>query len=195
MNLDNPDNWFLRKHEDGEVFGPIPFEKIREWAQSAQVNPQDSVSNDQTVWTKAPMIPELAMDWLVVMGEDLLYGPTTAEALIEFIQIGEITPDTIVINCANGESTPINMAGFYQKHPHPVRPRQEDPAESLLGLHPQPVKGSIRVNLQKRIRELEIALMEERRIQSLAEDTIARLEHRVKELETRIREYSGFKSS
>lgn len=195
MNLDNPENWFLRKHEDGEVFGPVPFEKIREWAQSAQINPQDSVSNDRTVWTKAPMIPDFAMDWLVVMGEDLLYGPTTAEALIEFIQIGEITPDTVVINCVNGERTSINMTGFYQKHPHPVRPRQEDPAEALLGLHPQPVKGSIRVNLQKRIRELEIALMEERRIQSLAEDTIARLEHRVKELEARIREYSGFKSS
>src|SRR5262245_52431496 len=104
MNIEHPDNWFLRKHDNGEVFGPVPFEKIREWACSAQLNPQDVLSNDKTVWTKAPMVPELAMDWLVVMGKDLLYGPTTAEALIEFVQMGEITPETPLINCANGET-------------------------------------------------------------------------------------------
>src|SRR6478752_4129433 len=123
MSIDHPDHWFLRKYDDGEIFGPVPFVKIQEWARSAQVNPQDAVSTDKTVWNKAPMVPELQMDWLVVMGQDLLYGPTTAEALVEFIQAGEITSETEVINCANGEQTAISKTAFFQANPHPLRPK------------------------------------------------------------------------
>ena len=90
MAIERSENWFLRKHDSGEVFGPVPFEKIREWAHSAQVNPQDMLSTDQVIWTKAPMIPETEMDWLIVVSENLLYGPTTAEALLEFEELGEI---------------------------------------------------------------------------------------------------------
>lgn len=192
MNIEHPDTWFLRKHENGEIFGPVPFEKIREWAVSAQVNPQDVLSTDKTVWTKAPMVPELAMDWLVVMGKDLLYGPTTAEALMEFVQMGEITPETLLINCANGETIALNKTAFYQSNAHPLRAKAEENREADLP-PPQPVKGTIRMNLQKRIRELELALMEERRQLSQAEDNIHRLETKVHELEQRIRDYSGFK--
>ena len=91
MAIEHSENWFLRKHESGEVFGPVPFEKIREWAHSAQVNAQDMLSTDQIIWTKAPMIPETEMDWLIVVGENVLYGPTTVEALLEFERLGEIT--------------------------------------------------------------------------------------------------------
>lgn len=194
MSIDHPDHWFLRKYDDGEIFGPVPFAKIQEWARSAQVNPQDAVSTDKTVWNKAPMVPELQMDWLVVMGQDLLYGPTTAEALVEFIQAGEITPETEVINCANGEQTAISKTAFFQANPHPLRPKREEPIESLLDT-PAPLRGGIRINLQKRIRELEVALMEERRHLTLAEDALRRQDERIKELEARIRDYSGFKRS
>lgn len=194
MSIDHPDHWFLRKYDDGEIFGPVPFVKIQEWARSAQVNPQDAVSTDKTVWNKAPMVPELQMDWLVVMGQDLLYGPTTAEALVEFIQAGEITSETEVINCANGEQTAISKTAFFQANPHPLRPKREEPIEALLD-NPAPLRGGIRINLQKRIRELEVALMEERRHLTLAEDALRRQDERIKELEARIRDYSGFKRS
>jgi hypothetical protein len=52
MAIEHSENWFLRKHDSGEIFGPVPFEKIREWAHSAQVNPQDMLSVDQAIWTK-----------------------------------------------------------------------------------------------------------------------------------------------
>jgi hypothetical protein len=39
--------WFLRKHEDGHIFGPLPFAPLPRWASSAQVAPHDIVSTDQ----------------------------------------------------------------------------------------------------------------------------------------------------
>lgn len=192
MVNENPDNWFLKKHDNGEVFGPVHFDKIREWARSAQVNPQDMLSNDRTIWTKAPMIPDLKMDWLVVVGDNLLYGPTTAEALLEFDQIGEITPDTPLVNCCTGETTVLNATEFYQA-------AQLEPKEDKIATHPllamlqQPGQGSHRANLQKRIRELESGLLDKRRKLMAAEETIARLEGKIKELEARIRDFSGFR--
>jgi hypothetical protein len=54
--------WFLRKHADGTVFGPLSFEQLARWAWAAQVAPHDTISVDQRRWMKAPMVPELGMD-------------------------------------------------------------------------------------------------------------------------------------
>ena len=51
--------WFLRKHEDGTVFGPLSFDQLAKWASSAQVAPHDAISSDQLTWIKAPMLPAL----------------------------------------------------------------------------------------------------------------------------------------
>ena len=116
MAIERSEKWFLRKHESGDVFGPVPFDKIREWAHSAQVNAQDMLSTDQIIWTKAPMIPETEMDWLIVVGENVLYGPTTAEALLEFERLGEITIATTLINCTTGERTTLGEAPSTADH-------------------------------------------------------------------------------
>ena len=76
----------------GRFSGPFRLRKFGSGRIRAQVNPQDMLSIDQVIWTKAPMIPEMEMDWLIVVGENLLYGPTTAEALLEFEKLGEINP-------------------------------------------------------------------------------------------------------
>ena len=192
MPTENTENWYLKKHENGEIFGPVPFSKILEWAQSAQVNPQDMVSNDGVIWTKPPMIPELEMDWLIEVGDDLLYGPTTASTLLEFVQIGEISPDTHVINCVSGERWVISNTPFYKLGLLSPPVDHAGPAEVTIM---QPLKGGIRANLQKRVRELELSLVVKRRQLHLAQDTISRLEHKVKELEERIRDFSGFRGS
>ena len=64
MAIENTENWHLKKHEDNEVFGPVPFGRILEWANTAQVAPQDMLSADGEIWTKSPMIPDLKMDWM-----------------------------------------------------------------------------------------------------------------------------------
>lgn len=176
MAIDHPENWYLKKHETTEVFGPIRFEQIRTWAKAAQVNPQDMVSTDREVWTKAPMIPDFAMDWLIELSEILLYGPTTAEALIEFSRLGEITRETRILNCRTGEAMLLAEAPFFREEA--IRPAVEE--------FPQPPKGGIKVNLQKRIRELESSLMEKSRQLTAARETIARLEAKIRDLELRL---------
>jgi len=162
------DHWYLRKHDDKSVFGPVSFSRVVEWARSAQIAPQDSLSEDRENWTKAPMIPDLQMDWLVQVGDELYYGPTTPEAVVEFYAVGEIKPETRLINCQTNLEIAFQECDFF---PRPM----EDGG--------QPAKGSIRDNLQQRVRELEAALIEKRQQLRLSEETVKLLENRVRELE------------
>ena len=101
--MDSPADhqWFLRKHEDGTIFGPLTFDQLAAWAASAQIAPHDSVSADQANWMKAPMLPELGMDWIVEVTSERLYGPTTLGAIREFLRLGEISEDNFVINACD----------------------------------------------------------------------------------------------
>lgn len=190
MPINTLQSWFLKKHENGEVFGPVRFDKIREWAQAAQVSPQDLVSTDQVIWTRAPMIPDLDMDWLVEVGEHLLYGPTTSGALIEFITSGEISADTLVINCANGSHARLKDTDFYNQSLH--TPAVEHAGIGDVVFIPPPVKGGIRANLQRRVRDLEQMVLEKTRYLNASREMVARLELRNKELEEQVRELAGF---
>ena len=192
MPIANSDHWYLKKHDQGDVFGPVHFDKVREWAKSAQINPQDMLSEDKVVWTKAPMIPELQMDWLVVVGDNLLYGPTTSDALLEFVQLGEITPETGLVNCCTGQTWIVSETAFYEQYQ--AEPREDViPSLPLLGLMQHSGPGGIKLNLQKRVRELETSLLEKRRRLMAAEENIARLETRIKELEIKLREVPGLR--
>jgi hypothetical protein len=176
MAFDHLEVWHLRKHDSAEIFGPVRFEKIKEWAMAAQVNSQDMVSTDREVWTKAPMIPDLAMDWLIEVSDRLLYGPTTEGALMEFMRVGEITRDTMVVNCKTGETMPLGSTPFFREE------AAEVPEENA----PTPPKAGIRVNLQKRIRDLDLALADKTRQLALAQETITKLEAMVQDLQTRL---------
>ncbi len=184
MAVDNSEHWQLKKYDNGEVFGPVPFARIVEWAGTAQIAPQDVVSNDGVVWTKAPMIPELGMDWIVKLEDDHYYGPTTVGAVLEFFESGEINGETVILDCCTGRELAFKEAKFF---PTPDLQADDDALASRA-----PSRGIVRLGLQKRIRELEVALLEKRRQLDMAADTIHRLETRVKELDARVRELSGF---
>jgi hypothetical protein len=161
--------WYLMKNEDGTIFGPITFDQLREWAMDAQVSPLDKVSSDEKTWVKAPMVPELEMDYLIEVSPDQFYGPTTLGAVREFLQIGEINAETPVTNCRDGSVHAIkDIPGVQVVH-------EEDEIQ-------QPVRTSIRINLQQRVRELEEALMEERRAREQAEHLVERLEAKLNEI-------------
>jgi hypothetical protein len=166
------DELYLKKHDNGEIFGPVPFGRIIEWAGTAQISPQDTLSVDQEVWTKAPMFPELKMDWIVRVDDDHFYGPTTVGTLIEFRDAGEITGETVIIDCCTAAELKFKDTAFFQQLGEESR---------------APAKGEIRLSLQKRIRELEMSLLDKRRHLDQAAETIRRLETRVAELETRVR--------
>lgn len=165
--MDDSQKWFLMKHEDGSVFGPIAFEQLRQWASAAQVSPLDKVSNDETSWVKAPMVPALEMDYLVEVSADQFYGPTTFGAVREFLAVGEINGETPVTNCRDGSVRRV-------KEIPELEPAE---AEEIA-----PVRTSIRINLQQRIRDLEEALMDERRAREQTEQLVERLETKLAEI-------------
>lgn len=166
--MDDTDKWFLLKNDDGALFGPITFAQLREWAMDAQVSPLDKVSKDERNWVKAPMVPELAMDYLVEVSPDQFYGPTTIGAVREFLMVGEINQDTPVTNCRDGAVMRVRDI--------PELEIIETQSES------RPVRTSIRVNLQQRIRDLEEALMEERRAREQAEHLLEKLEAKLADI-------------
>ena len=165
--------WFLRKHEDGTVFGPIGFEQLARWASSAQVAPRDSVSSDGESWMKAPMLAELGMDWIVEITSERLYGPTTLGSLREFLRLGEIDENSFVINACDGTRQQIRdiapqLSGVTVYGPSALESNEKA----------EPVSSGMSVAVQERIAELERALRDERR-------ALAELEERYRELEAK----------
>jgi hypothetical protein len=159
--------WYLRKSHDGSEFGPIPFEQLRQWAADAQISPLDRVSTDAKTWLKAPMVPELEMDYLIEVAEDQYYGPTTVGALREFLTAGEITPETVLTNCK--DTTSLRVKDL-------LTPSEID--ESAQSGQSRVGQG-IRINLQQRIRELEERLEQERRARETAEHLVEKLEAQI----------------
>ncbi len=167
--MDADQTWYLMKNEDGSVFGPIAFEQLRQWSLDAQVSPLDKISNDEKNWMKAPMVPELEMDYLIEVSPDQFYGPTTLGAVREFLQLGEINDETPVTNCRDGS---IKLVRDIPELELPVAEEETS----------QPVRTSIRVNLQQRVRELEEIVMEERRAREQAEHLVERLEAKLADI-------------
>lgn len=161
--------WFLRKHDDGTIFGPLAFEQLARWAIAAQVAPHDSISTDQTNWMKAPMLPELGMDWIVEVTSERLYGPTTLGAIREFLRLGEIDDETWIINACDATRRQVrDLAEHFAALPAP----DDEQASAAPG------STGMSIAVQDRIRELEQALSEERR-------ATAELEERYRDLEAK----------
>lgn len=138
---------------------------------SAQIHPQDVISNDGRTWNKAPMLEELHMDWLVEVPGQPLYGPTTAGTLLEFLSLGEISAETRILNCCSGETMLLGDASFFP----PPSAHTEDAKSQDQGL---------RDSLQNKIHELEAALLQKQTELNFANTAITRLERRVQELES-----------
>lgn len=169
--------WFLRKQEDGTIFGPLSFDLLSRWASAAQVAPNDVVSNDQQAWIKAPMVPELGMDWLVEVTSERYYGPTTLGAIQEFIRLGEINAETFIINsCAGVRKRIGDLPALLQTSEQPGS------VSSETTTIPAPAAAGISINVDERIRELEQSLREERRALQEAEARYRELEKKYLEL-------------
>ena len=171
--------WFLRKHEDGNIFGPLPFAQLARWASSAQVAPHDAVSTDQLTWTKAPMLPELGMDWLVEVTTERIYGPTTLGAIQEFMRLGEINGETFVINSCDSSRRRVNEMPLVLSQTEGDFAAEE---VSPIG----PAASGMAIDVQDRIRDLEQSLREERRALQEAEERYRALELEYQELSQRL---------
>lgn len=111
-------SWFLRKPQDGSLFGPVSFGQLANWAFAAQIALYDLVSSDQIMWLKAPTISQLAMDWLIEVTTEHLDGPTTVSAIREFLRLGDINADTYVINSCDGMRRQISRHARVVQNQH-----------------------------------------------------------------------------
>ena len=179
MDAPGAQQWFLRKHADGEIFGPLSFDQLERWASAAQIAPHDLVSTDQASWIKAPMMEELRMDWLVEVTSERYYGPTTIGAVQEFVRLGEIDENTFLINTCDGSRRPISTVPAAL----PLLSALSQ-TEELEFSGDQPAASGMSIALQDRIRDLEQSLREERR-------ALAHAEQRCMELEQKCRELGG----
>ena len=175
--------WYLRKQEDGTIFGPLSFAQLSSWASSAQIAPHDAISTDQAAWMKAPMLPDLGMDWLVEVTSERYYGPTTLGAIQEFIHLREIDADTFIINACDGTRRQVRDLPDLQFPPEP-EPGTEEEEESTAPN--EPAASGISIDLQDRIRDLEQSLLEERRAFEESEERYRELERRYDELEQKL---------
>ncbi|HEY2139179.1 MAG TPA: hypothetical protein VGH00_03805 [Chthoniobacterales bacterium] len=171
--------WFLRKHDDGLIFGPLPFAQLTRWASSAQVAPHDAVSTNQLNWVKAPMLPELGMDWLVEVTTERFYGPTTLGAIQEFMRLGEINGETFVINSCDGSRRRVREMPLVLSE---YEPDSTENSASLAG----PAATGMAIDVQDRIRELEQSLREERRALHEAEERYRLLEQKYETLRKQV---------
>jgi hypothetical protein len=162
--MDEPhlQQWYLRKFEDGSVFGPVAFDQLERWAGSAQLAPHDIISIDQITWTKAPMLPQLAMDWLVEVTSERYYGPTTLGAIQEFVRLGDIDAETFILNACDGSRLRIQeIPGLLEAATANVDVDLTEEANESVANEPH-VSG-VEIKMQDRIRDLEQTLEEERR--------------------------------
>ena len=169
-------SWFLRKYEDGSTFGPVRFDQIARWAAAAQIAPHDTLSNDRQIWVKAPMLAQLGMDWLVELTSENYYGPTTLGALQEFIRLGEIDGETLVINTRNGTRCKIQEMPQLWETGQPGAGNAQ--TEIQLGDPVGPAVARMSIRLQEQIRDLEQSLEEERRALMEAERRYAELKEK-----------------
>ena len=155
---------------------------------AAKISPMDRVSGDgQKSWDRAPMIPELHMDWLVEVNNDFLYGPNTIGTIQEFISNGEIDENAWVINCTDGTRCQIKdkdnsaFKNSPRKAPVPLgsgaSTRQTTPSRNLSP-----------IEMQKRILELEALVLQQKR-------TIIDWQSRHQALRTKFRDATGKEAS
>jgi hypothetical protein len=178
MEAPTSQNWFLSKHEDGSIFGPLPLEQVRRWAAAAQIAPHDKLSHDQQTWLKAPMFPELEMDWLIEVTSERYYGPTTLGAVQEFLRLGEITEETFVINSCDGSRRQVKDLSHLFELPD----ESEVPSSDESGLAEAPAAITMSINLRDRISDLEQSLFEERRALQECEERYRALQAQYNEL-------------
>jgi len=126
------------------------------------------------------MHPQLGMDWLVELTSEHYYGPTTLGALREFIRLGEIDGETVVINTCDGIRRQIREMPDLWETAQPET--DENQFQIQLGDPVGPGVAKMSIRFQERIRDLEQTLQEERRALAESQQRYNELERKYQDL-------------
>ena len=120
------------------------------------------------------------MDWLAELTTEHYYGPTTPGALREFIRLGEIDGETVIINTCDGARRQVReMPDLWESAQPEV---DKDQIEIQLGDPVRPTVSKMSLRLQERIRDLEQALQEERSALAESQQRYNELERKYQDL-------------
>jgi hypothetical protein len=142
--------WRVKKLPDNSIYGPVDEATLKEWANAAQISPEDLVDSSDENWVPAPQIEALGMIWLVKLPGDEIYGPTSVGTLREFIAEGLITDKNIATNVNTTQSLPIGalLAALDFEQKRAARRASPDANKSTLMINIDMAKD-------QRIRQLE----------------------------------------
>jgi len=150
--------WRVKKASDNSIYGPIDSETLKDWANSAQIAPNDLIDESDENWRLAPEIDFLEMLWLVKLPSGEIYGPTTVGALREFINEGLVTEKILATHGKTHQSLPlaalVAAVDFEKK-----RALRRPPAET----NKSTVSIAVEMAKDQHIRQLEEDLKELRR--------------------------------
>jgi hypothetical protein len=153
--------WRLKKAEDSSIFGPVDEFILKDWADSAQIAPDDQVDRGDDQWQSAPKIEFLEMVWEVVLESGQPYGPTTWGTLTEFLKEGLVSPKTEATHTQTNETKLLNdivVANLKETYPTPPPPEPGTTVspEQLAPTNPSQ-SGLLIVDIAKdqRIRQME----------------------------------------
>jgi ribosomal protein L19E len=104
---ETPMLWRVRKAPDNSIYGPVDTQMLKEWANSAQIAPEDMIDESDENWRVAPEIDFLEMMWLVKLPGGEVYGPTSVGTLREFINEGLVTEKTLATHGKTHQSLPL----------------------------------------------------------------------------------------
>ncbi len=150
--------WRVKKAPDDTIYGPVDGETLKEWANSAQIAPQDLVDESDENWRPAHEVEFLEMIWMVKLPDSENYGPTSVGTLREFIHEGLISEKTPATHAKTGQSLPVAAlfaALEFEKKRNLKRPPKEDKKST--------VHLAVDMAKDQRIRQLEEDLKELRR--------------------------------
>jgi hypothetical protein len=99
--------WRVKKAPDDSIYGPVDEETLKEWANSAQIAPEDVIDESDEIWRPSPEIEFLEMLWMVKLPTGENYGPTTVGTLREFINEGLVTEKTLATHTKTHQSLPL----------------------------------------------------------------------------------------
>ena len=168
--------WRVRKALDSSIYGPIDEETLKEWANSAQIAPEDMIDESDENWRAAQLVEFLEMLWMVKLPSGEIYGPTTVGTLREFIKEGLVTEKTVATHGKTHQSLPLTAlvaAVEFEKKRALRRPATEaNKSTALL---------AVEMAKDQHIRQLEEDLKELRREHEI-------LTHRYRQLSLQMQE-------
>jgi hypothetical protein len=176
--IDETMTWRVKKAPDDALYGPVDVEMLKEWANSAQIAPEDQIDESDENWRPAPEIEFLEMLWIVNLPGGESYGPTTVGTLREFINEGLVTDKTHASHCKTHQSLPlaalVAAVDFEQKRAA-RRPKEANKSTASLAVErakDQHIR-QLEEDLKELRREYDALIHKHRQLQLLMQETAA----------------------